>query len=180
MLMERNPEIELHIHRTPLFDRCLEGLRKKRGAALAAAEKTDEFLRHLTEGGRSPREKFSFTWNGEHRIRNCVKVDLPCGYRIVCIKKNGHLFLLYVGSHDDCFRWIERNKGLSLDPGSNAGRRIFAETPGVPSIDDLPVDVIEEKRFSAEFEDALMKKIDDEVLAGIFSGWYRGGKNSAL
>ena len=76
----------LYLHRDALFEKCLEGLRARSGEALAAARKIDEFVDLLLRPGRNMnREKFRFTRNGEHRIRNCRKVDLGCGYRIVCV-----------------------------------------------------------------------------------------------
>ena len=51
------------------------------------------------------------THNGEIRIRNCVKYDLPSAYRLVTVE-NEIRFLLYVGSHDDVDQWLDNNAGL--------------------------------------------------------------------
>ncbi len=165
----RDRERQTFIYRTPQFERCLDDLRKKRGAPMIAAKKADEFISYLTEAGRALRKKFSFTWNGEYRIRNCVKIDLPCGYRLVCIKKGCHLILLYAGSHDDCFRWIERNKGLTceVDWTSNS---IITVQQSQNEANALPEDVLDEKIFAEQYEKKLMEQLDDSTLTRIFSG----------
>jgi hypothetical protein len=162
----------LFLYRTPLFDRCLDNLRAKGGTASVAARRVDEFMQLIRQDGDRVREKFSFTWNGEYRIKHCRKIDISCGYRIVCIKRDCHLILLYVGSHDDCFRWIERNKGLRYD--------INPETIGVRlecekryQDDALPADVLEETEFVREYEESFMRQLDDEMLLRIFPGWQK-------
>jgi len=102
------------------------------------AKKADDFIMSLSHNnGASEREKFSFTCNGEYRIKNCKKIDLIGAYRLVMINKDNRFILLYIGSHDECFRWIERNKGLSyeIDYSTEAITVIHAEdSGGVPQI----------------------------------------------
>lgn len=47
---------------------------------------------------------------GEYRIRKCVKYDLGCGYRMITIWRNHDIFVSYVGTHDECDRWLENNR----------------------------------------------------------------------
>ena len=77
--------------------------------------------------------------------------------------------LLYVGSHDDCFRWIERNRGLKyeFDASGNAAEIVSKLVPADTSI---PEDVLLEQRMIDENEASLMSRIDDNVLRKIFSG----------
>jgi len=87
----------------------------------------------------------------------------------VLLHRGRHLVLLYVGSHDDCFRWIERNKGLTyeIDDTAQAIRMIW-NTP--PQDDSVSHDALEEERLLDEYEAALMSRIDDDMLRKIFSG----------
>jgi hypothetical protein len=164
----RDREHILYIYRNLLFDKCLDDLRAKGGEALIAARKIDEFIGLLLKPyEKRDREKFRFTRNTEARIKNCKKVDLGCGYRLVCIKKNGHLALVYAGTHDECFRWIERNKGLTFDFSASAG---IAVAPDVRSRKDLPADVLAEQSMIDEYEALLMSRINDEILRKIFFG----------
>lgn len=52
----------------------------------------------------------NFTRNGEDRIKGCRKVDLGGGYRLGTLKQGKDLYLLFVGTHDECGRWVENNR----------------------------------------------------------------------
>ena len=58
--------------------------------------------------------KIPVTNNGESRIQHCVKYDLPGYCRLVTIKDNGWIVLLYLGTHDEVEKWLEKNKGLQV------------------------------------------------------------------
>jgi hypothetical protein len=160
----------LFIHRTALFERCLNDLRDRGGPASLAAKRVDRVICGLSNQETRPaRERFGVTRKGECRISNCKKIALGSGYRLVCILRDSHLVLLYVGSHDDCFRWIEHNKGLEYE--------IEDLTKAVQLLCDrgshakhLPEDVIEERKFIEAYEAMLMSKIDDDVLCKVFPG----------
>jgi hypothetical protein len=164
-----NGEI-LFVHRTQTFDRSLEELRRKGGIASVVAKKADDLINLLmrTEEKRV-REQFRFTHNGEYRIKYCRKYDLGSGYRLVVLRRGQHLVLLYAGSHDDCFRWIEHNKEMDFE--------IDDAIDSIPvrhdarSDDSAPDDVPEEEPFMDEYEAALMNRITDDVLRKIFSGF---------
>jgi len=160
----------LFVHRTSVFERCLHDLRERGGTALLAAKRVDEIIHNLTQQqDRYERKKFRFTRNGEYRINKCRKIALGCGYRLVCIQKDSHLVLLYVGSHDDCFRWIERNKGYEYDI-DNLTKAVQVPCDRISHESSIPEDVLEEPRFVEDYETALMDRIDDDVLYEVFSG----------
>ncbi len=158
------------LYRDPVFDKCLEDLRAKGGGALVIAGKVDEFIDIILRPDRmGDRDKFRFTWNGEARIKNCKKVDLGSGYRLVCLKKDGHLALMYVGTHDDCFRWIDRNKGLKYDASASIGTiQIVRKTQSQPA--NIHEDIVKEQRALEEAEASLISRIDDNVLRKVFHG----------
>lgn len=135
-----------------------------------AARKADEFISGLVNGGNNHvRKKFSFTWNGEYRIKNCKKIDLAGAYRLVLIQKDHYFVLLYVGSHDDCLRWIERNKGITYEV-EQATQVVKISRDSIQRDDSLPKDVLEEKRYVKKCEEKLRKQLDDNILCKIFSG----------
>ncbi len=162
-----------YIYRTALFERCLAKLSKRGGTATEAAKKAEEFISSIMSGGASHgRKKFSYTWNGEYRIKHCKKINLVGAYRLVFIEKDGGYVLLYAGSHDDCFRWIERNKGLTceVDHPSNAVRTSGGSTK---QGDSLPEGVLEEREFVKRYEEEFMSRVDENMLLRVFSGWSR-------
>ena len=157
------------VHRDPLFDRTLAALRSQGGYAVVAAEKAGEFINILT-GTASPgsRGRFRFTRKGEYRVPNCRKVDLGCGYRIVCIHKGERLVLLYIGTHDDCFRWLERHRTAEYDldaVAQDAWISVKAES-GETVLEHRH----EDDRATDAHEEALLERIDDAVLRKVFAG----------
>lgn len=158
------------LHREASFDKCLDDLRAKGGEALVTARKADEFIAVLLNPDRQgKREKFRFTRNSEARIKNCKKVDLGRGYRLVCIKKDGRLALVYVGTHDDCFRWIERNKGLEYDFDA-ADTAVQVVHRPVSDREESAKNAYEEDDMLKQHEASLMSRIDDDVLRRVFHG----------
>ncbi|MGO9378122.1 MAG: hypothetical protein ACLPN1_16095 [Dissulfurispiraceae bacterium] len=160
----------LFVHRTPIFDRCLNDLRDRGGTDSLAAKRVDEIICSLTSrGNESAKDRFRVTRKGERRISNCKKIVLGCGYRLVCMQKDSHLVLLYVGPHDDCFRWIEHNKGLDYET-EDLTRAIKVLCDSDATANHLPEDVLEERKFAEAYEADLMSRIDDDVLYMVFSG----------
>ena len=160
----------LFVHKTSFFEQCLNDLRNQGGAALYAAKRVDKIICSLTNHGNRPaRERFGVTRKGEYRISNCKKIALGSGYRLVCILRDFHLVLLYVGSHDDCFRWIENNKGLEykIEDLTKAVRLLYSRGSHEKN---LPEDVIQERKFIEAYDAMLMSKIDDDVLCNVFIG----------
>jgi hypothetical protein len=43
--------------------------------------------------------------------------------------------------------------------------------------DVLPEDVLEEKRFVEQYEQRLMKQVDDDLITRVFSGWCRSDQD---
>jgi len=161
----------LFVHRTPSFNRSLENLRGKGGLASLMAGKAEEIIEFLTNSGSKEyfRKKFKLTWNRENRIKYCKRYNLGDGYRLICLQKGSHLVLLYVGSHDDCFRWIERNKKLTYEIEEtdqtiqNIGN---TSTLGY----SVSPDRLKEESLFDEYEANLMSRINEDVLKKIFSG----------
>lgn len=169
--MPHDTESIKKVFRDPLFERILEELRSKGGYAAVAAGKADAFIAGLYGGaGAGDRDRFRFTRKGEYRIRNCRKVDLGCGYRIVCIQKDQRLVLLYIGTHDDCFRWIERHRTAEYDLDSVAKDAWINVGVGRPAEQTLPTREGEEERLADAYEASLMDRIDDALLRRIFPG----------
>jgi hypothetical protein len=98
------------IHIGPKLEKCLSLLRKGSRRACLAAERTAAIIEELKRGETPPGDICSFTRNGEARIKGCRKYDLGAGYRLVTLKQENDLFLLFAGTHDECSRWIENNR----------------------------------------------------------------------
>ena len=174
-MIPKDKEKSISVYRTPQFERCLDDLRREKGGTAAmAARKVDEFITGLvSDGDNEGRIKFSYTWNGEYRIKNCKKIDLVGAYRLVLIQKDLHFIFLYAGSHDDCFRWIEGNKGLTYTIEHSANV-VKLSRESSEQHDDLPPDVLEQRKFIEQHEEEFMRQLDENTLLRIFPGWYKG------
>jgi len=104
-----------HVHLDPKINKGLELLRRSGKKATLAAAKAEEIIVRLQHGRIIPDRVGTITKHGELRIKGVMKYDLGSGYRLITFKNGQRLFLLYVGSHDDCHRWIENNRELTVD-----------------------------------------------------------------
>jgi hypothetical protein len=159
------------VYRDPLFDRTLEEVRSLGGYGTVAAAKADDFIGLLTGRTGGPgRDRFRFTRKGENRIRNCRKVDLGCGYRIVCIQKDQRIVLLYLGTHDDCFRWIERHRTAECDLDAVPESAWLTAAVGLQAGLQRRERADDEDSLSEAYEERIMSRIDDAVLRKVFAG----------
>jgi hypothetical protein len=97
------------------INKRLELLRRSGKKAALAAGKVEEIIARLQSGEDLPAQAGTVTKHGELRIKGVMKYDLGSGYRMVALKQDGRFFLLFVGGHDDCHRWIENNRELSIE-----------------------------------------------------------------
>lgn len=47
------------------------------------------------------------------RIKNLFKYNLGKGYRLITIKEEKQIFVLFIGDHDQCDRWLDANSKKS-------------------------------------------------------------------
>jgi hypothetical protein len=149
----------------PKLRKRLAELRKQGGASSFASKKADNLIdRLLLRGKDCTHEIGRLTKNGEFRIRQCKKYDLGNGFRLICLRQGPHFIFLSIGTHDECHRWLERNKGLryEMDDGyQNVLTTREVSGPPVPIEEIDPADA---------YEDQLLQKIDDKMLRKIFCG----------
>ncbi len=105
----------MQVHLNPKIGKHLQALRRAGRKAALAASKAEEIIYRLQRGGVMPDKVGNVTKHGEARIKGVMKYDLGSGYRLVTLKNWDQLFLLYVGAHDDCHRWIENNRELTVE-----------------------------------------------------------------
>ncbi len=137
------------IHRTERFDRCLQNLQQDGGDAAIAAERAELLIREIAQGGSSSLEQRWKTNNGEARIEGFRKFYIGRRYRLLCIKQGQRILLLHAGTHDDCDRWLDSNRGASFGMEQITAAIPLARESAIPSVavDGVPdVEIIEEYR----------------------------------
>ncbi len=155
-----------YIHYNSKFEKQLKALKKSEKMAVSAAKKAEEIITNVLNNDNAPLSILGkFTKHGESRIKNCIKFDIGKGYRLVCVKDKGHLFLLNVGTHDDCATWIENNRNLSPDPTNKNMISYEVSTNSNESYEIISDDLLE-----ADYEEILLDKITDKDLQYVFKG----------
>jgi len=92
----------------------IEALKKAGKAGAALAQKTMRIIESLRSGmlQSCPTATGGYTKYGENRIKNCLKYDLGCGYRLITLQRRGKIYIPFLGTHDECQRWLENNSRL--------------------------------------------------------------------
>jgi len=158
--------MRIFIHRETRLNKCLETLKRGDRKSVLAAVRAEEIIGQLHRDDRSfLKETGRMTKHGELRIEKCRKYDLGSGYRLICFELDSDLAIVYVGAHDDCDRWIENNR--RFDPElSELSQVPFLTNEEEESDDTITPDPDEEM----DYDDILMKQIDDNLLRQIFRG----------
>ena len=159
--------MNLSIKQERNFDKRLDNMRRAGGHAALAARNADEIIASLANGCVNLDAIGRQTKYGEARIKNCLKFNLGNGYRLVTVRKRTRVILLYIGTHDECDRWLEGNRGHNpaenMDPGAilPAGEGMREDPLVSENVSESPND---------EYEELLLKKIDQKILKRVFKG----------
>lgn len=94
--------------------KCLRNLKIRGGKGQAIASKVLALIGNISHGEDSPFDGLKVTNNGESRIKHCIKYDLGDGHRLITVQNDKYVLLCYVGDHDECDSWLDRNKGFTL------------------------------------------------------------------
>ena len=161
------------IYLDPAISKRLELLRRSGKKAALAAAKTEEIISRLKSGGEPPDQAGTLTRHGEKRIRGVRKYDLGSGYRLVAYRQRFRIYLLYVGTHDACHRWIENNRDLPLEMIQQRSRTmsISSRCKDRKRRDERHLDPEDD-------DDACSEELDDRHLRIIFSGLVQSAQTS--
>ena len=161
-----------YVHYSWSLEKQLEGLRKAGKKAELAAGKCATILNEIKHYGCQCETVLSQrTRKGELRIKNCVKYDLGGGYRLVTIRVDCHLFITFVGSHDDTDQWIEHHRYDTFIPR----KLLYRCEERVAQSDVAKVSHYEPQMaddMNDEYEDQLNARLDETQLKSIFQGLF--------
>ena len=156
------------VYRDPRFDKQLETINKAGKKGTIAAKEADEIINRLIRGCDSPAEIGVMTKSGEYRIKKCTKYDLGCGYRLITILDEDCLFVTYIGTHDECNLWLEKNKFLQPRADKSRGKIFTVQKPVVDSL------FVKQQKAKTE-DEPFLQTIDEKYLRIIFSGLFSRG-----
>ncbi|WP_300669962.1 hypothetical protein [Desulfoluna sp.] len=157
------------IHLTHRFEKQLSAMRRSHKMAVAASRKAELIIQRLLENGHPPlHEAGKLSNRGESRIQNAVKFDIGKGYRMLGVKEETHLYLLFVGPHDACSVWIENNR--NLDNPADLKRIRTLKT----AFTSTPKGVLPPTPSEPDYDDLLLSRITEKDLLFIFRGLRAG------
>ncbi|MFH1977255.1 MAG: hypothetical protein ABIJ52_17165 [Pseudomonadota bacterium] len=154
------------VHREKRFEKELESLQKSGEKASAVARKAEGIIVILTQRGCPDLKRAGrLTGWGEHRVNGCIKYDLGDGFRMICFKRGDHFYFSYVGTHDDCHRWLNRNRSRH----NRVGKR-EAVTTVVEKEKPEKKSFQENREEEWDYDEQLMAQVDEKILRKIFGG----------
>jgi len=146
----------------------LNSLKKSGKTGMALAQKATRVIEGLAFAFTRRRLNTvgSLTKYGEKRIKKCRKYDLGGGFRLITLQRGVRVFILFLGTHDECQRWLDnhsRLKKVSADNITLFEARLSDHPPDCPDRID-PEDI----RQDAENEEGL--QLSDRDLRRVFCG----------
>lgn len=160
-------KVLLEIHQTNRFAKRLVAMAKAGKNERIVAERAQRIIADLQTNPLHEEAECKRTRHGELRLNDCRKYDLSCGFRLIALKRERRLIFSYIGSHDDCQRWIENNRDHQDE---------IESAPLPPVCVEKTRDSIAGTRVEPdtdEYEERLMTKIDDRLLREIFAGLFK-------
>ena len=125
------------VHVSPKVERRIEALKLSGNTGDALAQKATRIIEKLASGEtRAHRSAVGNpTKYGEKRIRKCRKYDLGCGYRLITLRCGSLLSVPFLGTHDECHRWLENSGGTdTVDVGKGKLLRIYPKALSAPKV----------------------------------------------
>jgi len=146
----------------------IESLKKSGKTGNALARKATRIIKKLSSGSDLYQldSIANFTKYGEKRIRNCHKYDLGGGFRLITIHRGEKLFIQFLGTHDECQRWLQKNSQLKE---VLTGKGIFIRTPKKDHSVAHPENEDSEDILQND-EDEITPELSDRDLRRIFCG----------
>ena len=165
----------LEIHQTrnlvKQFGAMRKGGKKERDILLRA----ETIMTRLQDNPLDEKAECRRTYNGEFRLKDCRKYSLSCGFRLISLKRENRLIFTYIGSHDDCQRWIENNRSC-LDEIESVPLTLGFIEP----VKGLETEDMSSSRRSSEdeYEVQLMEQLDEHLLREVFPAFSRESRES--
>ena len=153
----------------------LKDLERRGGKFQRAAKSVYEILGKISGGDPGsildPFRGYSTTNYVEKRLKHCVKYDLTGACRLVTVVNADITFLLFVGTHTDVDKWLDRNRGkeFAVDDTHKLVetlRPAGVREEGTP--EPVPERAIEGEssllgRLDSEFADVLLESLPFKV-----------------
>lgn len=155
------------LYRDPRFDKGLKAIRRSGKKGAAAATRAEAIIDLIQRQGHILPHQLGTCYRlPDARLANGTKYYMGNGFRMVTVEAGEELFLVYIGAHDSCHRWVENNRNLQLEPIRQRSRpyQVMRQRPKAGNGDTGSVDA------DIDSDDAPPPELDDRLLREIFAG----------
>lgn len=146
----------------------INSLKKSGKAGIALSQKATRVIEGLASGAARRRMNAigSLTKYGEKRIKKCRKYDLGNGFRLITLQRGLKVLIQFLGTHDECQRWLENNSRLKeVAAEKGALFQVFHKNQPPSQMENIdPADI----RQDAEDEKRI--QLSDQDLRRVFCG----------
>jgi hypothetical protein len=163
------------LHVSKKVEDRIEQLKKAGKAGKALAQRAQSIIENLASGTapNTAGAAGSLTKYGEKRIKNCLKYDLGCGYRLITLQRGQTLYIPIFGDHDECRRWLEDHSRLKA---YDAGKGTVFQIASVQQRQRDSAGISPDSRVDSVEEDGD-EKITDRQLRIVFRGLVEAAEN---
>lgn len=144
----------------PQFHKQCEKLKRSNDKASKAVDNALGIILAFKKYRKNFKTLGALSHSGEFRLKDGIKYRLGNGYRLVLSIRKECLFVLCIGSHDQCDKWLEKNRGKEVFSFSWQEKVLMK-----------PLE--KEESQHTEFDDEASNQfihIEDRILRQIFQG----------
>ncbi|MGB5686243.1 MAG: hypothetical protein WBM35_10545 [Candidatus Electrothrix sp.] len=168
----------LKIHQTRNLVKQFEAMRKGGKKERDILLRAETIMTRLQDNPLDEKAECRRTYNGEVRLKDCRKYSLSCGFRLIGLKREDRLIFTYIGSHDDCQRWIENNRSCLDEIESVPLSSDFVGKSTGPDSDNGALHQATHYFSEDEYEVQLMEQVDEHLLREVFPAFARESRES--
>ncbi|MBN1905016.1 MAG: hypothetical protein JW927_07955 [Deltaproteobacteria bacterium] len=160
-------------------ERRIEELRQSGKTGKSIAQKADSIIENLKSGAflEYTENSGAFTKYGEKRLKGCRKYDFGNGYRLITLQKDAMILVPFLGTHDECDRWLETN---NRSKHIAEGKGTMVSVPDrIEEYEDSDItSCYEEDELSTD--DDIQFDLDEQILRTVFCGIVNGAKKRVM
>ncbi len=162
-----------YIHLSRSLIKKTKELRKSGGKGELIVDKFENILSKIKTNGLFNEEVTGKrTRKGEYRLRKCIKYDMGGGYRLITVRDGAHLFLPFLGTHDETDLWFEHHRNDNFVASDSSYQCESVSRKDVQS-NSMAASSRTEEASADPYEDALQAQLDQTTLLSVFNGLCR-------
>jgi hypothetical protein len=158
---------KVHLH--PKLERQLTAMKGLANAPSIAASRAEKIIEAMIKG-RASQASGLFRARSDARVKNSWKYDLGSGYRLICIRTNQSIHVMYLGDHESCDAWLKNNS--KKQPRNTEINMTTFTIQDNPKPSDFQT--VRSPDQKSDFDDQYLTPIPQQCLRKVFCGLVAG------